>query len=979
MPLSKAKPEHPSLDYERLRQEGIRHIENLATEIWTDFNVHDPGITLLEALCYAITDLGYRTRRIPMADLLAGPTDDKPFFTATEVLPSGPVTALDYRKLLIDIDGVKNAWLARQEDATLFFEGKDGEGNPIPQGLFPVEPVIVQFKSFSEKENEWMLNGKPLEDYVKGKILQGKKEEQGAYENRITALVTLINGWANDGLTLEDWEKLIGSPITPALTPSQADQLTLAQALLCEYGYFPLTIEEIPKSSETPPKDPPGLIRLDGLVKLYIDFDDDLDPANTSDVRRVMTKVMDRLYAHRGLCQDYVVPATAVPRTPVAVCLHLDVEDKPNEVEIAAEALWQIEQHLSLQLRFYTFQQLRAKGRRTDEIYNGPLLDHGFLDDQDVEAAILKKTIQHSDLTNAATVAGVKTVHELKVKVFADPQFGIKTNYDIPDGHRPQLDLFNSVIHITRDGVRREIKRFELEEPLRRRRILAENYAEIGGIVPPAGFLRPALTNYKSIQYDLPAVYRMGQNAVSGSASPSEQAQNRQLTAYLAFFDQIMAAYLHQLGLMRNLFSTNQTIRIGEDGKSILNQTYATSDALKNIPGLAELLDKPFSAESPAVQRDRLNRVLSHLLARFGETFSDFAVSLLRPDEGPEDDPFYRTFTTHLQGKADYLRNVPDLRTHLYRGYNYRDPAVWNTPNVAGIKKHIHLQLALNGSWHTQSLIPQPVYRLDVVQVRTKTGALQHQIVLKVLADVLAAAAKVAVSDLDIPLGGIPLRSPRYNSLKVAQDKRDNLYSETWNPANYSVGPHPKESNKQAVLFKVNDKEELYSDPINDEEAKKLLEYMRDLATFIPGGETEGFHVLEHILLRPNDPKDADTLLQLSPGCHPETAPVDPYSWWLTVVAPKWTVKFGDPRFQDQFEQAFRAEMPAHLAARFCWVGKEEMREFEERYQAWMIAKALCVPDDCKVTDEAKKLIEWLNENPARCDCDRDDHLKSPC
>ncbi len=45
-------------DFQFLRSEGLKYIENLAHTLWTDYNTHDPGITILEALCYAITELG---------------------------------------------------------------------------------------------------------------------------------------------------------------------------------------------------------------------------------------------------------------------------------------------------------------------------------------------------------------------------------------------------------------------------------------------------------------------------------------------------------------------------------------------------------------------------------------------------------------------------------------------------------------------------------------------------------------------------------------------------------------------------------------------------------------------------------------------------------------------------------------------------------------------------------------------------------
>ena len=91
--LPKGRPDHISLDFDRLRAEGIRLLENLATEVWTDFNAHDPGITILELLCYALTDLGYRARMLPIQDIAAGPGGEKPWFEAVEILPMSPVTA----------------------------------------------------------------------------------------------------------------------------------------------------------------------------------------------------------------------------------------------------------------------------------------------------------------------------------------------------------------------------------------------------------------------------------------------------------------------------------------------------------------------------------------------------------------------------------------------------------------------------------------------------------------------------------------------------------------------------------------------------------------------------------------------------------------------------------------------------------------------------------------------------------------------
>ena len=59
--ISKQQPAQKVEDYEFLRKEGLRYIEQFASDLWTDYNSHDPGMTILDIICYAITDLGNRT------------------------------------------------------------------------------------------------------------------------------------------------------------------------------------------------------------------------------------------------------------------------------------------------------------------------------------------------------------------------------------------------------------------------------------------------------------------------------------------------------------------------------------------------------------------------------------------------------------------------------------------------------------------------------------------------------------------------------------------------------------------------------------------------------------------------------------------------------------------------------------------------------------------------------------------------------
>src|SRR5437868_924296 len=104
------------LDFDALRARGIDLTQRYSGESWTDYNLHDPGVTILEALCYALTDLAYRTN-FPLEDILTG-KDGKInkqknfFFTAREILSTNPVSVIDFRKLVIDrVPELDNVWL----------------------------------------------------------------------------------------------------------------------------------------------------------------------------------------------------------------------------------------------------------------------------------------------------------------------------------------------------------------------------------------------------------------------------------------------------------------------------------------------------------------------------------------------------------------------------------------------------------------------------------------------------------------------------------------------------------------------------------------------------------------------------------------------------------------------------------------------------------------------------------------------------
>lgn len=158
--IRKRDPNFPEfMNFAELRSLGLKHLGQLSGKIWTDHNVHDPGVTMLETLIYGLLDLGYRTQ-LPIEDLLAAPDGQATdFFTPAQILANNPLTILDYRKLLMDIPGVKNAWLEVVDDANLYLENISREDKETVLTLSCEEPPLLPGKEELLDRQKVPLNG----------------------------------------------------------------------------------------------------------------------------------------------------------------------------------------------------------------------------------------------------------------------------------------------------------------------------------------------------------------------------------------------------------------------------------------------------------------------------------------------------------------------------------------------------------------------------------------------------------------------------------------------------------------------------------------------------------------------------------------------------------------------------------------------------------------------------------------------------
>lgn len=419
--ISRKAPPIKSMDYKFLKKEGIRRIQELAGEIWTDYNEHDPGVTILEILCYAITDLGYRTT-FDMKDLLASDPDDEnidpyKFYTAREILLNNPVTLQDYRKLLMDVSvrvdesdpeseiiGIKNAWITISKDAEyhVFVDDERSRLAYEPAKLGSQEPLDLRllYKTvleFSDSETFGDLNQDILEDNFEAfhENVSQWLNESGSFTCDETlpdydkAICENISGMsANERkLAREQAQDLLDLIIKVKVEFPRWDELNIdwneLDQIKASIKKVQLSFINLPDSMGIQYKlDNDNNILLaslkEGLKDRPVPFINDItnrinclilgkvDSMLTIYQQKVLKileilKLADaRLHAHRNLCEDFY-RFEALRVEEILVCADIELEPNANVGETEAEIYFLIDQFLSPTVNFYSLDEILSK------------------------------------------------------------------------------------------------------------------------------------------------------------------------------------------------------------------------------------------------------------------------------------------------------------------------------------------------------------------------------------------------------------------------------------------------------------------------------------------------------------------------------------------------------------------------------------------------------------------------------------------
>lgn len=726
-------PDPPAAqDFYRLRREGIGHLERTGSAAWTDYNTHDPGITLLEGLIYAITDLAYRTD-FPIEDLLASavpsspppapvpgdPYPDQAFFSARTILTINPTTPEDVRRLLLDIETVRNAWVdcdgsadgcgagyvAWCEDGELVLSYDPAERRDpataavrvVPRGLYRVQLELEADPDLGDLNDRKIVrrrtivapDGRRHIATVEVRFPPWSAARRAERRHLVDAAANTTDPAGTFGVSVtEPTRTPTGTtPVDDAeLRRRWSDVFFIDYAITLD-GLDPIVLENasVRLFGDDTVRGQAGVDLLhawlgdttaDGFVPSY--------GRKLAATKAAVAATRAVLAAHRNLDED-VGRIDLVTIDDIAVCADVQVE-ATADIELVQARIWfEIERYLDPAVAFASLDELRAAGMPTDTLFNGPELASGFLADPLPTAP--RTELRVSDLLNLLIdIDGVISVDNLlltgydamgvAIRGAADPDWADGTlRRDpnrisaswlllLPADHRPRLHHGLSRFLFTAGGLPFLPRLDEAEDTLVQLHGQAARPALPAtalDLTAPAG-RRRKLSSYQPVQHSLPLTYGTGPAGLPSTASTRRRAQARQLKAYLMVYEQLLRNAYAQLAHTGDLFSLDSEVAHTYFGGMFDKDDIAGVFVADPADGFPALVDPALTApvlagllETPTEFLERRNRFLDHLLARFGESFGEYAL-LLTDLDGQT-----RARSALIADKLAFLRDLPRL------------------------------------------------------------------------------------------------------------------------------------------------------------------------------------------------------------------------------------------------------------------------------------------------------------------------------
>ena len=674
-----------------------------------------------------------------------------------------------------------------------------------------------------------------------------------------------------------------------------------------------------------------------------------------ADVKKAMVveKVRRFYLRNRNLGED-IAAISVVEGLDYELCAEIEVSSKRRPVDMLAEIYFVCSRRIAGGISLYGYDQFINEGQSLDEIFSGPFTNHGMFKDEEF-GGNRTEFLLSSLYSVINSLEGVDHVREVYLQ--RDGQrFYELIESDSPEtafnlvtpGHGNQIRVVlttnGRVLPVSADEVHAKFD--ELNFRYHSTRSSNQDMSQVYDL--PEGISRP-LSEYVSIQEQFPRNYGIGSYGLPKSAAPEIKGRAKQLKAYLLLFEQIMANYAANLGSIKTLFSVDSQ-SCSSYGVMPLSE--------QHIAGLEAIYpDKPAEVLSKIMEKfddfsERKSRLLDYLLAMYGESFSQN--SLRHFNDYYSQDEVEQII---VNNKIEFLQSIIELSRDRVGAADYGGTS-WAKRARSGLQQRVSILLGFKNHMArplTMAILKQglKLARHRVYeQLKAGSGELEF-----IDADRLEQAGFETVPALpqDEPFLSDEIRSQIEETILLKSNlisdvlMRGGIYLDR-----YRLGSLTSKQDYQ-LTFQTDEKRDWYLGTYDAKEegiraANALNRFMIHLNV-----ESEGLHVIEHLLLRPIG-KEKHLGVSLPQG-------QEFYSFRISVIFPGWTSRCHNPQFRMLAEETVRINAPSHVCPEFYWLDFHKMYEFELLYEKWLSLKSKRAPDLDELNYISMKMIAFLLEN----------------
>ncbi len=744
---------------------------------------------------------------------------------------------------------------------------------------------------------------------------------------------------------------------------------------------------------------------MKGVYRIYIQMARDAvsrGKHKEETIESIRKHIKKSFVSKRNLCEDWERDIVILRPENIKINADIMVTGNAKSEDTLAKIYSSLENYLNPPVKYYSESELLEEGFTTEEIFSGPLLQKGFIPAIRIASRrkiidpeeMIQKIMQIDGVINVMRFSLETSEGTIGIKPFQLGEFNfpyLLINTTLPSiriikGKKPapiDADIFNDLLMKEQEVSKRNF--ISSTRGTKSAKPLKGTYREV--------------EQYYSIQDHFPSIYGIGREGLPAEDTNEHKAQARQLKAYLMLFEQLLANFLSQLAHGKDLLSTDLT---GPGASTYYSQPLYDIPDVKDLLKAFTNISKTTSAEdwktfkeninneyirslkaaleNNRIYRERKNRVFDHLLARFNLKVEDYPVRLFNTLYG--DPTIEERADDLLKWKSDLLNNLAELTHDRIKAFDYlKEPE--ESREYSGFQKGLSKLL------YIQNMERRPLSWVFDLR-KTSSGGGQQ-------------------------VNGLMWKGNQRNNPGSASDhpfltsdsfdfgeQTIRIFKYGLDTGNYQITRASEETKDYQILYK--DPEENHWNKIGGTHSTKpeairtlqaLIRYLKQISI-----ESEGFHIVEHLLLRPalksnafgfgfyetknkllfqhkqwsdfkgreeelqaitNNPpldkKGKDRYLPLLKNLRSQKnqkRQVYPgFGFWtrisgelvineayfnsrMSVVFPSWPARFQEDNFRAFTEELFRAMTPAHVQINFFWMDIFEMKKFEKIYFQWL-------------------------------------------